>query len=355
LTKASKKVKCPILCKDFFVDEYQVYEARLNGADAILLMLSVLNDQEYKKLASIANRLDLDILTEIHDEEELQRALSLNAEIIGINNRNLKDLSIDLATTEKLAPLIPKDKIVVSESGVSTHKDIKRLSPHVQGFLIGSSIMGKEDIRSQCKELLFGNVKICGITRVEDAIEVDKIGANYVGFIFYRQSKRYIDLQTAESICQQVPMRYVGVFVNEPISRVINYAVQLNLFAIQLHGNESDDYIAIIKDKLPKIKIWKAVQVSNSIAFSVNPQVDRYLLDTYSTREKGGTGESFNWNLMQSVDTDELILAGGIDIDNVNEAVSKQTYGLDLSSGVETEPGIKCSKKLNQLFGQLRV
>jgi len=355
LSKASNRVKCPVLCKDFFIDEYQIYEARFYGADAILLMLSVLNDNEYKKLATAANKLDLDILTEVHDERELQRALALDAEIIGINNRNLRDLSIDLATTEKLTKLIPDNNIVISESGISSRSDVKRLSSHVQGFLIGSSIMKKTDIRTQCKKLLFGNIKICGITRIEDAVEVDKQGATHAGFIFHKLSKRYIDIETAETICTQVPLNYVGVFVNEKIEEVIESANRLNLYAVQLHGEESDDYIAELREKLPSINIWKAIPVSNSVVFNKKTQVDRYLLDTYSVDEKGGTGRAFNWNLITSTKKDDIILAGGINTSNVIEALSKDTYALDLSSGVETQPGIKCSKKLEMLFNQLRA
>ncbi|WP_444998000.1 bifunctional indole-3-glycerol-phosphate synthase TrpC/phosphoribosylanthranilate isomerase TrpF [Aliikangiella sp. IMCC44359] len=355
LSKASKIVNVPILCKDFFIDIYQVYEARHYGADAILLMLSVLNDDDYIKLAKIAESLDLDILTEVHDEQELNRAIHLNAKIIGINNRNLKDLSIDLATTEKLASKIPAGRIAISESGIESHSDIKRLSPLVNGFLVGSSIMAQQDIRMHCKSLIFGKVKICGITREQDAKSVDQYGGIYAGFIFYPKSKRYISLESALKITNSVKLQYVGVFVDEEISLIVDYAKQLNLYAVQLHGDESAEYIQALKTALPNIQLWKAQRITNSINFTPDNHIDRYLLDTYSDKEQGGTGHHFDWELLKTVNTDNIILAGGINLDNINKANSFNTFALDLSSGVESKPGIKDTQKIAEIFEQLRA
>ncbi|TQV81543.1 bifunctional indole-3-glycerol-phosphate synthase TrpC/phosphoribosylanthranilate isomerase TrpF [Aliikangiella coralliicola] len=355
LQTASKSVEQPILCKDFFIDTYQVYEARHYGADAILLMLSVLNDDEYQELAATAKSLNLDILTEVHDETELQRAIDLNAEIIGINNRDLKSLTIDLETTEKLAGKIPQDRIIISESGIETHNDVKRLAPLVNGFLVGSSIMSHQDIRYHCKSLIFGKVKICGITQIQDAVDIDKNGGVFAGFIFYPGSQRYVELETAKEIVISAPLRYVGVFVNESLETVIEHTNQLGLYAVQLHGNESAEYVKDLRTALPNTQIWKAVHVANSVNFVKDTNIDRYLLDTYSTTERGGTGDSFDWRLLEDIDASELILAGGINSDNVAQAISQQTYAIDLSSGVETGPGIKSSEKINQIFKQIRI
>ncbi|MDE5285579.1 MAG: bifunctional indole-3-glycerol phosphate synthase/phosphoribosylanthranilate isomerase, partial [Buchnera aphidicola] len=121
----------PILCKDFFIDPYQVYLARYYHADAILLMLSILNNDEYLHMSNIAQKMNMDVLTEIHTKEELKRAITLKAKIIGINNRNLHDLSINLKNTADLAPLIPNNVTIISESGLQTHHQIKRLSKFV--------------------------------------------------------------------------------------------------------------------------------------------------------------------------------------------------------------------------------
>lgn len=138
------QVEQPVLCKDFMVDEYQIYLARYYKADAILLMLSVLTDEEYKKLAKVAHRFNMGVLTEASNEEELNRAIKLKAKVIGINNRNLRDLSVDLNTTRLLAPKVPKGTIIISESGIYKNQEVRELRSFVNGFLIGSSIMGEK-------------------------------------------------------------------------------------------------------------------------------------------------------------------------------------------------------------------
>ena len=134
----------PILAKDFFTDLRQVAEARIAGADAVLVMLSLLDDDAARAMIAEARGFGMDALVEVHDEAEMRRALALGAPLIGINNRDLRDLSIDLATTERLAPLAP-DRILVSESGIAKRGDVSRLSPLVDGFLVGSSLMRADE------------------------------------------------------------------------------------------------------------------------------------------------------------------------------------------------------------------
>ncbi|MEM0910592.1 MAG: bifunctional indole-3-glycerol-phosphate synthase TrpC/phosphoribosylanthranilate isomerase TrpF, partial [Pseudomonadota bacterium] len=185
LKKVTDKVVQPVLNKDFFINEYQVYLARYYHADAVLLMLSVLTDDEYTQLHKVADELGLDVLTEVSNEDETYRALRLNARIIGINNRNLRDLSTDLATTEKLVPLIRDhaafDGIIISESGIYTHKDLMRLNPLVDGYLVGSSLMAEKDLMLAVDQLAYGRVKICGITSVEQAEMVSQFPISYMG------------------------------------------------------------------------------------------------------------------------------------------------------------------------------
>lgn len=155
----------PVLCKDFFIDIYQVYLARYYQSDAILLILSILNDMQYTFLYNTAKNMKMNIITEVNNEIELKRALYLPSEIIGINNRNLNDFSIDISKTEKIAPLIPKKKIIISESGIINYNIIQRLKKYVNGFLIGTAIMKKKDIESSINSLIFGKNKICGIKK----------------------------------------------------------------------------------------------------------------------------------------------------------------------------------------------
>lgn len=135
----------PILRKDFMIEEYQFYEAKAIGADAILLIAAILDDAKLHSFYQLAKELGLDALVEVHDEEEMERALKINADIIGVNNRNLKDFSIELSTTKKLAELVPKEKLLVAESGIITDEDVKYLKAcHVDAFLIGRALMEAE-------------------------------------------------------------------------------------------------------------------------------------------------------------------------------------------------------------------
>ncbi len=136
------KSDLPILRKDFMIDEYQFYEAKAIGADAILLIAAILDDAKLKDFYSLARELELDVLTETHDEYEIERALKTDPRIIGVNNRNLKDFSINLETTGRLRKYIPDDKVFVSESGIMDDKDIKYLKENsVDAFLIGRAFM----------------------------------------------------------------------------------------------------------------------------------------------------------------------------------------------------------------------
>ena len=225
------QVEQPLICKDFFIDEYQVYMARLYGGDAILLMLSVLDDQQYKTLHEVADSLNMSVLTEVSNEEEVHRALALNAQIIGINNRDLRDLSTDLATTERLRKLIPENKVVISESGIYTHQDVKRLAPLCNGFLIGSSLMAEADLIPACRRVILGENKVCGLTRNQDAMAAYSNGAVYGGLIFYPKSPRFVDLDCAKEISQSAPLKFVGVFVNAAIPDVAEHAKQLKIIS----------------------------------------------------------------------------------------------------------------------------
>ena len=132
----------PILRKDFFLEPYQVIEARVLGADCILLILAALTEQQALLLIQTAQQYNLDIIAEIHDESDLERAMRLPVTLIGINNRNLKTLEVDLNVTERLAPLIPKDRVIISESGIKTPQDCKRLKDAgVSVFLIGQALV----------------------------------------------------------------------------------------------------------------------------------------------------------------------------------------------------------------------
>ncbi len=147
----------PVLRKDFIFDEYQIYESKILGADAILLIAKILTKEECHSLFRLSKSLGLDVLFEIHDEEDLKKALDVDVDIIGINNRNLETLQIDLNTTFKLRKLIPDGKIVVSESGISTRRDIEKLLQYgIDAVLVGTSIVLSDNPAEKIKELKWG-------------------------------------------------------------------------------------------------------------------------------------------------------------------------------------------------------
>ena len=148
----------PVLRKDFMVDPWQVLEARAIGADAILIIVAALEDGLMCEIEDTARNLGMSILVEVHDEAELDRALThLQSQLIGVNNRNLKTFDTDLATTERLAALVPDTHILVGESGINTHEDCVRLAQHgVKSFLVGESLMRQQDVESATRALLGG-------------------------------------------------------------------------------------------------------------------------------------------------------------------------------------------------------
>lgn len=146
LKEIRKISSLPILRKDFVIDEYQIYEAKVIEADAVLLIAAILKDEEMKHFYDLSYELGLDVLVEVHDEEEMKRALSLDAKIIGVNNRNLKDFTITLETTRRLKKMVPDGKVFVSESGVTTDEDIEFLRDcNVNALLIGRAFMESEN------------------------------------------------------------------------------------------------------------------------------------------------------------------------------------------------------------------
>lgn len=325
----------PILAKDFIVDVRQVAEARIAGADAVLVILSVLDDAEAHRVMVAAARLNMDVLVEVHDEGEMRRAVALGTALIGINNRDLKTFRTDLGVTERLAGLAG-DALVISESGIATRADIDRLARHVDGFLIGSTPMRSGDPHGEARALAFGRIKLCGL---RTAADLDAAApAAFAGLVFVPGTPRNLTLDAAlnaiDGARNAPPL--VAVFRHQ----VSDFVDKLPLRAIQLHHPAYDARTAT------GIETWFAESPGDPIR-----QADRIVFDN----GPGGTGRTFDWTkIAHRPELPRALLAGGIGVHNALEARRIGAYALDVGSSMDETPGVKSPAKIAQLFDTLR-
>ncbi|MFH1565280.1 MAG: bifunctional indole-3-glycerol-phosphate synthase TrpC/phosphoribosylanthranilate isomerase TrpF [bacterium] len=354
LKKAGTLSKLPLLRKDFIIDEYQIYEARDAGADAILLIASVLSKEQINNFIKIAKKYEMDCLTEVHNIKELKKVLKTDAEIIGINNRNLEDFKININTTVELAKYIPPNKIVVSESGINDYGDIINFDGLVDAVLVGTSLLKSENIEYAVKNLLFPQVKICGIKKLEHAKIAVKSGADFLGFIFVEGRRRYIDPKEAKIIIQKIrknfpTIKIVGIFQNEKLNKINEIAYSLKLDFIQLHGNEDNNYCQnAIRPVIKSINVEnsKSQIIKNLNKYDKN--IASFLLDALD----GGRGKKFDWNLARDLSKKyPIVLSGGLNLKNVEHAIKiVQPHVVDVSSGVEGGDGGKDSGKIKEFI-----
>jgi indole-3-glycerol phosphate synthase/phosphoribosylanthranilate isomerase len=346
----------PILAKDFIVDPRQVAEARRHGADAVLVILAILDDPEAAAVMAEARRLGMDVLVEAHDAVEVRRAVGLGADMIGINNRDLDTLKVDLAVTERLAALVPAGTLIVAESGISSRSDVARLAPHADAFLVGSSLMRAEDPGEAARALVYGRVKVCGVTDGHDAAMAAGHGAAYAGVVMVPNTPRAVTCSQAEAIAEASPVPLVGVYRNEKPMQVAYGARALGLKAVQLHGDEDAFYIRALRGLLPdETEIWAAAAVGREVP---RPRLgaDRTLFDSQIGGRSGGTGIAFDWDRLDGrADLGRSLLAGGLKPSNAGAAARVGAFALDVGSGVEMAPGRKDKGKLHAFFEALRL
>jgi indole-3-glycerol phosphate synthase/phosphoribosylanthranilate isomerase len=348
----------PILAKDFVIDPRQVAEARLAGADAVLVMLSVLSDEEAAVVITAAERLGMDPLVEAHGDGEVRRAVALGAPIVGINNRDLRTLKVDLAVTERLARNVPADRLVVAESGIATRADVERLAPHADAFLVGSSLMRAEDPGRAARALAYGRVKVCGLTDAQDGEMAAACGASFAGLIMVPGTPRALHLDSAAPIAEAARARglaTVGVFRDEKVMQVAQAAAALGLDAVQLHGSEDAGYIKALRALLHAgTEIWAVAAVDAEVP-EARAGADRTLFDTALEGRSGGTGIAFDWSRVKvRPELERGILAGGLCPANARAASGVGAFALDICSGVEATPGRKDTARMKAFFEALR-
>ena len=369
LQEIASTVKIPVLRKDFIIDEYQIYQAKVWGASAILLICACLDVPTLTKFRELADSLGLSSLVEAHDENEVQMAIDCGARIIGVNNRNLKDFTVDVQNSVSLRNLVQDDVIFVSESGLETPEDIQVLRDNN----IGVALMGETFMRSPNKveklAYLYGStyytpkVKMCGISKVETIPAVVEAKPDYMGLVF-APSKRQVTVDQAKTLVEELHRGYaqkygsdtehdkndtiktVGVFVNETVDNLVTIANEANLDAVQLHGDEDETFIQSLKERT-NVEVWKAIQIRTAADTEkwIDSSADMLLFDAYHKDERGGTGEVFDWSSLDAFER-PFMLAGGIDSTNVARAIrTVRPYGIDISSGIETN-GMKDDKKI---------
>lgn len=345
-----------ILRKDFILDRYQILEARLYGADTVLLIVAMLDDDRLRDLYNYAKSLGMEPLVEVNNAEEMARANALGSKVIGVNNRNLHSFDVDMETTTRLAKMVPEDTTLCALSGIASRADVEpMIEQGVGAILVGESLMRAWNLKEFVAELLgfpkqnaiaetAANtkplVKICGISSVEAAVEAANAGADLIGLIFVPKSKRCVSVDTARDIVNAVraleqPAKkksnktalsddwftthkrllenrsrkplVVGVFVNESIDTMAEIASTVGLDLIQLHGTEPAEVARFLP--VPVIKAFHMDTSSfnpNQIPHITQPNNHHYvLLDAKVSGvpldQQGGRGVKFDWSIAQQV------------------------------------------------------
>lgn len=380
-----------VLRKEFIFDEYQILEARLAGADTVLLIVKMLDEATLTRLYRYSQSLGMEPLVEVNTPEEMTVAVNLGSKVIGVNNRNLTSFEVDLETTSRLLDQVPKETIVCALSGISGPKDVEAYHKNgVGAVLVGEALMRAKDTASFIRELLGGSepilrsapgpllVKICGTRKAENALEAIKAGADLIGIILVPGRGRYVPYKDAIAISKVIhesqvstgsvvsdrvgsqatdffanaafnvsshrPL-LVGVFQNQPLEEILELQKAYELDIVQLHGDEPLEWANAIP--VPVIRSFKPGQPGLARrGYHAVP-----LLDSGS----GGSGEQLDMGDVKSVLTKDaglrVLLAGGLNPDNVAQAIKsagelgERIVGVDVSSGVE-EGGVQSVAKI---------
>lgn len=359
LKQARAASRLPILRKDFIFSQYQIWEAAVAGADAVLLIAALLDDALLERLLATTERAGLAALVEVHDETELERAGRAGAHCVGVNNRDLRTFEVSLERGLELGARLPPRTLAVAESGLRSGADLARFSAAgYQAFLIGEPFMQALEpgmalarLREACHRPL---VKVCGLTNLGDAIHACAAGAAAAGFVFALSARR-ISVEQAREITPLLPAHVlrVGVFAGAAVHEIRSVIAACGLHAVQLHGNYT---VADARQLAEHAAVWRAVAMPDGAqaALAWAAHVERFVLDTAVPGLAGGTGMPFDWNAARSFvealaaeaapggARPGVLVAGGLNPRNVAEAIRRSgAEGADVASGVESSPGRK--------------
>ena len=371
LTIAKRTSKLPCLAKDFFLDPWQIEEAKGLGADGILLIAALLPDTGLRALLDRAHAEGLDVLVEVHDEKELERAAGAGADLIGVNHRDLHTFEVDTSLTERLRPLVPAGVTLVSESGISSAEEAVALArAEVDALLIGEHFMralhpGEElfRLRRACEKALAGapsvRVKICGLARAEDAVHAVRAGADYLGIVLCDGPRKKTLEEASEIIAAaRVENPHVPVLavVRDPGEGLTREVLAAGFDGLQMHGTENEPTFALIREWHPTAILWKAVPVRSEtdlLRAEGYAHADTVLIEP----ETKGNGLGVPLSYVESLAAERrLAVAGGLTPENVGEMVrGARPYVVDVSGGVEAAPGVKDHAKVEAFIANAKA
>jgi len=348
----------PVLMKDFVVDEVQLDLALSLGADAVLLIVAALSDDELARLHRAARARGLAVLVEAHDEEEVRRALAAGAEAVGLNARDLATFRVDLDRVEALGRLLPAGAVRVAESGIRSAADLGRLAAAgFDAFLVGESLLRSGDPARALRALRgegTTEVKVCGVTREEDLAAAEELGADWIGLNLSPRSPRRLGVTRARALgeASRFARGVVAVVAGNGVSGAEAIVAEVRPDALQWH----DDLAARAGLAVP-VPLWQAVRVGRDpLGEAAGWPADVLLLDAAHATLAGGTGETWDWSLLSHFPGGRRVfVAGGLSPENVAAAITAcAPAGVDVASGVESAPGVKDRGRLAAFLAAVR-
>lgn len=357
LPRAKAASGLPVLMKDFVVDETQLDLARSLGADAVLLIVAALTGEELARLHRAARERGLAVLVEAHDAEEVRRALAVSPEAVGVNARDLRTFSVDLAAVEAAGRGIPEGVVRVAESGVKTAGDLRRLAAAGYGaFLVGETLLKSGDGAKAIRYLLgrgLTEVKVCGVAREEDVESCLALGVDWIGLIFSPRSPRRLDPERGRVLAERArgAKGVVAVFAGNTTEEIRAVARTVRPDVVQL----SDPPGTV--EPPPGPALWQTVAVGrDDLDDALSWPGDALHFDSAVAGRTGGTGAAFDWSLLLRLGVRRpFVLAGGLDASNVRAAIrAAHPFAVDVASGVEASAGVKDPAKIAAFVEEVR-